>query len=526
MERHHRQKPRLTTLLSLSKAKLELVVVVVLTLLFSILSFSFEIEFVETLYSYSRAHEDWELDEFIFSFFWLAVFLFVYSLRRVGDLKQLNQENEYHAHYDYLTGLPNRKYALDHLERTLLHAKWHNQSVAVVYMDLNHFKQINDFFGHPIGDVFIKEVSQRLASTRLSSELIARIGGDEFLFISELPNHDSNAASIITRIKSALEQNLVIDEKTIQASFSIGIALYPEHGRNVEELIVAADSAMYYAKRSKSISECYYTEEIGIKNNARIQLEKHLKDALMDDQLYLVYQPIIDVTTGNAVGFEALTRWKLNGKRVNPELIVSTADNAGLAELFYTWLFRTAANDVALFVKDDQFISLNISAMQFLNEHFLNHVKNSLLQSTPVQIEFEITESSIFTDHEKASSTISTLRQLGINTMIDDFGKDYSSLSRLSALDVDKIKIDKSFLHNATIDTKSLGIFLSVIELARKLELVVVVEGIETIQQLNLLQQHAPLLGQGYLFQMPLPKDEIPNQYCLEKLTASPSIQS
>jgi diguanylate cyclase (GGDEF)-like protein len=439
----------------------------------------------------------------------LALFLSIYSARRVSDIKALSKENEYHAKHDHLTELPNRKYALDHLEKALRKAKRQKTSVAVIFMDLNNFKQINDFYGHYYGDLFIKEVSQHLSSTTLGEKLVSRIGGDEFLFISEFDEHDHNAHTIIKRIKNNQQVDYVIEGKIVSASFSIGVACYPNDGKTVEELIVASDSAMYHAKQTKTLSECYYNEEIGRKNKERIQLEKHLKNALINDELYLVYQPIVDIVSGKIAGFEALTRWQLNGTFINPEVIVATADNAGLAELFYTWLLKATANNGKQFLKEEQFISLNISAVQFLNEHFLSHVATTLSQQTHHHIEFEITESSIFIDHEKASSTISKLRDIGINVMIDDFGKDYSSLSRLRILDVDKIKIDKSFLHDATKDAKSLGIFESVIALARKLELQVVIEGIETKEHLRLVQQNAPLLGQGYLFQVPAIKQKL-----------------
>jgi diguanylate cyclase (GGDEF)-like protein len=496
----------------ISKQKMEMIYVVVFTVTCSILSFSFELEFVETMYQFTRSHENWELDEFIFSFFWLALSLIVYSLRRVSELKTLSKENAHNAKFDHLTQLPNRKHALAHLQSLLRHAKKNKLSVAVVFIDLNNFKQINDFHGHHYGDLFLKAVSRRLSSSLHAEELVSRIGGDEFLFISEFNQQHTSASAIIERITSNQHTSYVIEGKTVSTGFSSGVAIYPQDGLSVEALIVASDTAMYHAKQTKTFATCYYNEELGRINNERILLEKHLKNALTNDELYLVFQPIVDVVCGNIIGFEALTRWRLNGTYINPEVIVTTADNAGLAEAFYTWLFTATANNSKQFLTANQFISLNISAVQFLNEHFLSHVTTMFSQHSLSHIEFEITENSIFIDYEKASSAISTLRQLGINVMIDDFGKDYSSLSRLRMLDVDKIKIDKSFLHDATNDAKSLGIFESVIALAKKLELKIVIEGIETNQQLQLVQQHAPLFGQGYLFQVPATPEQLKHE--------------
>lgn len=505
--------------LNISTEKKEMIYVIALTLLCTILSFSFEVEFVETIYAYSRSHEDWELDEFIFSFFWLAIFSVIYSIRRVNDLKKLSEKNEHNSKHDHLTGLPNRKYALDYLSRALSKAKKHNTSVAIIYMDLNNFKQINDFYGHHYGDQFINEVSKRLSSTIRNEELISRIGGDEFLLISEFSDNDISTIPIIDRIKSSQRENYLVEGKYTKASFSIGVAFYPKDGDSVESLIVASDSAMYHAKQNKSDSECYYTEDIGRTNNQRIKLAKHLKDALFNDELHLVYQPIVDIMSGKVLGYEALTRWKLDGAMINPELIVSIADKSGLAENFFIWLIETSSKNGKLFLRNDQFISINVSAVQFLNDHFLQNVKEKLVFQTSINVEFEITESSLLLDHDKTCRTISGLHELGVKVMIDDFGKGYSSLGRLNELDVDKLKVDKSFIQDATKDSKSLGIFESIIELANKLELKVVIEGIETKEQLQLLQRNSTLLGkdllgrellgQGYLFEVPTTRNNL-----------------
>ncbi|MDB1125495.1 EAL domain-containing protein [Vibrio algarum] len=272
--------------------------------------------------------------------------------------------------------------------------------------------------------------------------------------------------------------------------------------------MIAADNAMYEAKRNKRHSACYYTDEIGDKISERNQLSSKLRHAIENEQLYLVFQPIICSNSGTIKGYEALTRWNLDGTHINPELVVSLAEDIGASEIFYKWLIKTALKETSHFLKQSQFVAINVSAKQFLDEYFLTNTRQFLSMYDDFLIELEITETSLLTDFEETTYRIDELNKLGIKVMIDDFGTGYSSLSRLKHLNVDKIKIDRSFLLDAEIDPKSAGIYESIVGLAQKLDIDVVAEGIETTQQFAFLGQFSPIYMQGYLFQKPLPKEK------------------
>ncbi|WP_445778511.1 EAL domain-containing protein [Shewanella sp.] len=260
---------------------------------------------------------------------------------------------------------------------------------------------------------------------------------------------------------------------------------------------------MYEAKKNQLNSACYYTDEIGQKISERYRLSSQLKHAINNDHLYVVYQPIVCLTSGNIKGYEALTRWNLEGTHINPEVIVSLAEDIGSSEDFFKWLLNTTLKECSEFVKPDQFIAVNVSARQFLDTHLIMNTTHIIAKYPDANIEFEITESSLIVDFKEMINRISALNELNIKVMIDDFGTGYSSLSRLKQLNVDKIKIDREFLSDACHDEKSAGIYEAIVNIAHKLDIEIVAEGVESIEQQLFLRQFNPIYMQGYLLQKP-----------------------
>lgn len=500
------------------RAQVELLYSIIALAILIVFSWYLDIDLVETLYDFTRDHEDWELDEFIFSFLWIAVVATIYAIRRLIDIIELNKTNEYNANHDSLTGLPNRAFAQYLMGKMLHRAKRDNHSVVVIFLDLNDFKNINDSFGHDHGDLLIKKIGNSLSSIIRDEEVVSRLGGDEFLVLAEFFDGINSIQPIIKRIQQCTKNPFDIYGKPISSSFSIGIAASPEHGESVNSLLAAADTAMYEAKRNKDTPVFFYTNEIGERNREYIKLSSNLKSAIINKDLHLVFQPIVNTYSGKIEGYEALTRWALNGKRINPEHILSIAEKIGLSETFFCWLVDTALEDSASFQTPDQFISINVTVKQFLSENFLTILKDATYKHKNKIINLEITESSILADYEKAINIIRRLRKLGIKVMIDDFGTGYSSLGRLQYLDIDKIKIDKSFLVNAELNGKSAKIFESIFALATTLEIGVVAEGLETIEQLQFLRKFPPMLTQGYLLQKPTVKEHQKPESTINKI--------
>ncbi|MGX9417500.1 putative bifunctional diguanylate cyclase/phosphodiesterase [Vibrio sp. WJH972] len=491
------------------RAMVELVYAITIVLILIALSLAFEVEFVETLYDFTRAHEDWELDEIIFSFLWIAVVASIYSIRRIIDINNLNKSNEYNANHDSLTGLPNRDFVQFLLTQMLHRAKRYNYSVGVIFLDLNDFKIVNDSFGHDHGDRLLEQVGQRLSSIVRSEEVAARLGGDEFLVIVERADAENALERIINRIQVCIKEPFDIYEKSVNVGFSIGVALSPDHGESISELLVAADMAMYEAKSNKSTPVFYYNDDVGERHKKHMRLSTNLKHALFNNEFHLVFQPIVNTHNSQVVGYEALIRWELDGEYVDPELIISLAENMGLSDAFFQWLLQAVADESESFQSPNQFVSVNVTIRQFLSNHFLRTMMNTIQKMKGRIIHLEITESTILKDFEKVAIRIHQLRLKGVYVMIDDFGTGYSSLGRLRDLDIDKLKIDKSFLSDAMVNDKGAKIFESMIALANTLEIEIVAEGIETKEQLKYLRQFPPMLTQGYLIQKPLKKDQL-----------------
>lgn len=499
-----------TSVLMKKRALKEFLIGSVIVLFLIFLSSASEVELVESIYDFTRTHEHWELDELLFGFLWLAIVATVYGIRRLQDIKTLNNEITHSAYYDFLTALPNRNLALNYLKTKIEDAQLAPGQFAIMFLDFDNFKEVNDSHGHDSGDQLIRLVSKRLSLCVKEEELLARLGGDEFLMIVAMPEVENDFTAFIQRIQQCQNEAFEIDGKSISTNFSIGIAVYPRDGKNSQELLIAADTAMYQAKRNGTGNACFYMEEFGNEMYERQQLSAQLRKELKNNKLFLEYQPIVESKLGLVQGYEALLRWKYKGRMINPELIIDLGEESGLSHDINNWVMETAFEESRQLLSDDQFLAINVSVTQFLYPLFVPNIKKLIQQChfDPSRLEIEITESSILSNFAESSIIINKLKEMGVKIAIDDFGTGYSSLSRLKNLHVDRLKIDRSFLVDALVENRSSGIYRAIVGLANNLDIDIVAEGIETKDHVNFLSDFSPLLMQGFFFQKPARVEE------------------
>src|ERR1700733_2725195 len=439
----------------------------------------------------------------------------VYNARDITERKHAQEKLLFSATHDALTGLPNRALFLGRLQSVLDRRKrYPHQAAAVLFIDIDDFKVVNDCYGHAIGDLLIREVSNRLRACMRSDGTIARMGGDEFTVLVEDVTDPSDPIRVAQRIQSSFTLPFLLDGLEVFKSASIGIALTsPE--TSAETVLQNADIAMYRAKdQGKACSELFdRTMHEQVMN--RLLLEAKLRYALQNQELTLHYQPIVAVDTGAVQGFEALLRWQPSGSdSVPPTTFVPVAEQCGLIVPISVWVLKTACLEAAswrqrYFADSPLYVAINISAKHFSHVGFIGHVKDALQESgvDPQYITIELTETLAMNDVAATEQTMSQLRSLGVKLSIDDFGTGYSSLSYLRRFPVDTLKIDQSFVK--TMDAENCAIVTTIVGLAHNLELKVVAEGVETTDQHQLLALAGCGSAQGYLFAEPMPAEEI-----------------
>jgi diguanylate cyclase (GGDEF)-like protein/PAS domain S-box-containing protein len=439
----------------------------------------------------------------------------VYNARDISERKHAQEELLFNATHDVLTGLPNRALFLGRLQIVVDRMKRHpHQVAAVLFIDIDDFKDVNDCYGHVIGDVLIKEVSNRLRACMRSDLTIARMGGDEFTVLVEDVTDPSDAIRVAQRIQSSFTRPFLVEGLEVFKSTSIGIALTsPE--TSAEAVLQNADIAMYRAKdKGKACSELF-DRTMHEQVMSRLILEAKLRYALQNKELTLHYQPIVAVDTGAVQGFEALLRWQPSGSdSIPPDTFVPVAEQCGLIVPISVWALRTACLEAANWrqrypADPPLYVGVNISSKHFSHAGFIGHVKDALEESgvDPRCITIEITESLAMNDAAATEQTMSQLRTLGVRLSIDDFGTGYSSLSYLRRFPVDTLKIDQSFVK--TMDAGNYAIVKTIVGLARNLELQVVAEGVETPNQRQLLARAGCGSAQGYLFAEPMPAKSV-----------------
>jgi diguanylate cyclase (GGDEF)-like protein/PAS domain S-box-containing protein len=419
------------------------------------------------------------------------------------------------ANYDSLTGLANRQMANDHLEQEIKIADRSNKSIAFLFLDLDEFKDINDTLGHDIGDKLLIEVAKRLRSYTRKVDTIARYGGDEFVVIMGGLDNPSQVDLIVSDLLKKMAEPFTLEQETIFISASIGVTLYPQDASNPTEMLRNADQAMYAAKNNGSNSFQYFKPSMQKHALSRMSLISDLRKALPNNQFQLYYQPIVNLVNGDIHKAEALIRWQHPEKGlISPIEFIPIAEETKLIEGIGDWVFREASRQSAQWRESFQpnfQISINTSPVQYKNNAFsakdwLEHLQTLKLPGDAIVV--EITEGTLMESGASVDQILFDFRDANIQVSLDDFGTGYSSLSALNRLDIDYLKIDKSFVDNLAPNSNDLALCEAIIVMAHKLDLKVIAEGIETEQQKDLLIAAGCDYGQGYLFAKPLPATE------------------
>jgi diguanylate cyclase (GGDEF)-like protein len=431
-------------------------------------------------------------------------------------------EIEHLAYHDALTGLPNRPLFMDRLIVALAQAGRGNEKVAVFFLDLDRFKDINDSLGHTTGDALLKAVAERIRRCVREGDTVARFGGDEFTLLIPRIDNVEDAAKIAQKVIETVRIPFIIGERELFVTTSIGIAISPGDGRDPETLVRNADAAMYRAKDQGRDSYQLYAPAMNARALERLAMENMLRKALGQRELTVFYQPVIDVATRRIVGLEALLRWQ------HPELglllpahFISTAELSGLIVPIGDWVLRTACKQLRAWQKridPDLTVSVNLSARQFSQPDLVSAVAQALDESgiPPDTLELEITESNAMQNAENTIHTLRELKALGVRISMDDFGTGYSSLNYLKRFPIDTLKLDQSFVREVVADSRDAAIVSAVISLAHSLDLQVIAEGVETEEQLGFLRQQRCDRIQGFYFSAPIPSEEL-EPYMLER---------
>ncbi|HEY0832485.1 MAG TPA: EAL domain-containing protein [Azospirillum sp.] len=442
-------------------------------------------------------------------------FLFLLAfIDDVTDRRAAEQRVQYLAHYDALTGLPNRTLLQDRLALAIAGARRNGTTVAVLFLDLDHFKVINDSLGHTVGDEVLKDVAVRLRQCLREGDTVGRLGGDEFIIVLPDAGTAQDVAMVADRMIQSMARPLHIKEREFTVSPSIGISLFPEDGEDVERLIKNADAAMYQAKAAGRRALRFFTNAMDAQLNERLNLEANIRRALDLGQFRLHYQPQIHLETGRIVGLEALIRWAHPDLgMVPPGRFIPVAEESGLIATVSLWVLDEACRQAKLWQADGlpaRRIAVNISALQFRNAELPDQVSAALHRHglPPSSLEVEVTEGALIRNVDMAIHILASLKAMGVRVSIDDFGTGYSSLAYLQRFPVDTLKIDRSFISEIVDDHDGAAITKAIIGLGGTLGLTVIAEGVETEPQLDFLRRHGCHGAQGYLFSPPLPADE------------------
>ena len=434
----------------------------------------------------------------------------------VTELIQYQEQLEYQANYDTLTRMPNRNLLRDRLEQALARAGRVQGRLAVIFIDLDGFKNVNDGLGHSVGDKLLAVIAERLAQCARSSDTVARHGGDEFVVVLSDPADENAVMAWMERARIAIAEPMWIDDTELYVGCSMGASLFPQDGNDPETLLKKADLAMYRAKDMGRNTYQFYQPEMNSTVGTRLDLERRLRRALRDGEFLLHYQPQVNLLTEQIIGVEALVRWQ------DPEIglimpggFITVAEECGLISLLGEWVLREACRQNKAWQMaglPPVCVSVNLSARQFHQKNIAAQVK-AVLEETglePQYLELELTESAIMRNADEAAAMLAELRAVGVGLAIDDFGTGYSSLSYLKRFQVDRLKIDRSFVSDIGRNADDEVITSAIITLAHSLQLRVIAEGVETAEQLAFLKQRSCDEMQGYYFSKPLPHESIP----------------
>jgi diguanylate cyclase (GGDEF)-like protein len=439
--------------------------------------------------------------------------------RKNTENKIAEQKNSLHyqAHHDALTGLPNRILFQDRLEQAIEKAKRNNSKIALLFIDLDHFKEINDSLGHDIGDDILKIVTTRLKAAKRDEDTLARLGGDEFTIILEDLHQGQDASLISNKILESLAQSININNNILYVSSSIGISIYPDDGDSAQSLLKFADSAMYKAKDEGRNNFQYYNSTLTELAFERVVMESNLRAALENEEFVVYYQAQVNGVTNTIIGMEALVRWQhpIMGL-VSPSKFIPLAESTGLIIELDRYVMKTAMAQTSQWYKEGLnpgVLAMNLAMKQLQTKDFILILKQ-LIKETNCKsewLELEVAEGQIMTHPEKAILILQKISDLGIELAVDDFGTGYSSLAYLKRLPIDKLKIDQAFIRELPEDEEDVGITKAVIALAKSLHLKVIAEGVETKAQRDFLVENGCENIQGYFYSKPIPADEFEN---------------
>ncbi|HXE38027.1 MAG TPA: EAL domain-containing protein, partial [Azonexus sp.] len=428
----------------------------------------------------------------------------------VSESRAMAQKMSHLAQHDFLTGLPNRLLLTERFSRAIGQAQRHHKQVALLFLDLDYFKNINDSLGHEIGDRLLQSIAERLVGCVRTTDTVCRQGGDEFVILLSEIEHQQDAAQVADKLLTALLLPHRIDGHELHITLSIGISIYPDDGTSADAVMQNADTAMYYAKAQGRNNYQFFTADMNARAVQRLYVENSLRRALRQDEFELHYQPKIEIASGTMIGAEALIRWQdPDLGMVYPDHFVPIAEECGLIVNIGRWVVREACRQVQAWLAAGLPavpVSVNISAVEFRHLDFIKGLA-LILEETgldPRYLELELTESILMYEAEASALVLEKLKAMGVSLAIDDFGTGYSSLSYLTRFPIDTLKIDQSFVHDIATNADDAAIVGAVIAMGKNLKQRVIAEGVETREQLAYLTKQQCDEGQGYLFSYPV----------------------
>ena len=438
------------------------------------------------------------------------------TARDISERREAQESLVFHAHHDWLTHLPNRVLLDDRLDLAVAQAQRDSQVLAVIFLDLDRFKLVNDQYGHTVGDRLLQAVAKRLRSCLGQGDTISRFGGDEFALLLPDIVAKRDAVAVVRRVVRRIRNPFIVDGNELNVSASIGVAMYPEAGSTTEALVQSADIAMYHVKNRGGNGYRFFAGAMNRRLSRRFTMERELRTALAEDALSVYYQPRVHLETGTIVGVEALARWDRPsegspGGIVEANAFLPVAEETGLISQIDAWVQRRAFEDAARW-REEGFkpcLSVNASAHQIEDGDFVQHI-DELLRATglpPYAVALEITEETLTRDIEAAVPKLDYLRRRGVRIVIDDFGAGYSSLSHLRRFPIDALKLDRRFVSG--IDSGYTNIVEAIAGIAHGLRLDLMAEGVETRRQFAYLREHGCMEAQGFLFSRPIPADDM-----------------
>ena len=440
---------------------------------------------------------------------------FVTVCQDITDRKKAEILMNHLAHHDNLTGLPNRLLFSDRLQQVMKAAHRSEKLVAVIFLDLDHFKNINDSMGHDAGDSLLKDVAQRLIACVRETDTVARLGGDEFTLVLSSINHVDNIVDVVKKIIKKLSSPFQVKSTEVFITVSVGVTIYPLDDDNADDLIRDADTAMYFAKEKGRNNFQFYNHKMRQRVEEKLKLEGELRQALVQNEFVLFYQPKIDTENNTVVGMEALIRWQHPERGlVAPDDFIGAAEETGLIIPIGKWVLEEACKHTKILNASGIapiHVSVNLSVRQLEGPGLLQLIDQTLKDTKldPALLDLEITESMLMSDMNKAIKTLNNLSSLGVTISVDDFGIGHSSLSYLKQFPITTLKIDRSFICNIPEDKDDMSITIAIIQMADALGLQTVAEGVETKQQLAFLNSYSCNLIQGYYFSKPIAFNEI-----------------